>query len=324
MLGGDADSEATSDDEQGTNPTMKTGLVIPLAQDEHGNALMWDEVEARAIQAEQLGYDSVWVYDHLFHRFEGHATVGFHECWTMLSALAAVTNRVELGTTVLCAGFRNPALLAKMATTLDTVASGRLILGIGAGWHEEEFDAFGFPFDHRVSRFEEQLQILRPLLRQGEATFHGMYHDADHCEILPRGPRKDGPPLLVAAFGPRMMRLTARYADQWTIDWLGPEDRVREQLGKVHEACRAEGRDPATLTITGGVTVAYPDLGDLPGWMSTPGSYLTGDAEGLGRQLAAYGELGVDHLITNLYPFNEAAVDRYAGAITAARAHANP
>ena len=299
---------------------MKIGLVIPLAQDERGVALTWEEIEARAVQAEASGYDSVWVYDHLFHRFDGHATVGFHECWTVLSALATVTRRVELGTTVLCAGFRNPALLAKMATTLDTIAGGRLILGIGAGWHEPEFDGFGFPFDHRVGRFEEALQIIRPLLRDGEVTFHGTYHHADRCEILPRGVREDGPPILVGAFGPRMMRLTARYADQWTIDWLGPEDRVREQLGNLHDACRAEGRDPATLTATGGVTVAYPDLGDLPGWMSAPDSYLTGDAETLGRQLARYGELGVDHLITNLYPFTRAAVARYADAVSAARA----
>src|SRR5699024_7263595 len=154
--------------------------------------------------------------DHLFHRFAGHATVGFHECWTVLSALAAVTQRVELGTTVLCAGFRNPALLANMATPRDTVSKGGLMLGLGAGWREEEVAEFGVPFDHRVSRFEEALRIVRPLLRTGETTFHGKYHDAEQCEILPRGPRAEGPPLLVGAFGPRMMRLTARYADQWT------------------------------------------------------------------------------------------------------------
>lgn len=299
---------------------MKIGLVIPLAQDEHGQALTWDEIAARAQQAESSGYDSVWLYDHLFHRFDGHRTVGFHECWTVLSALAAVTRRVELGTTVLCVGFRNPALLAKMATTLDSIANGRLILGVGAGWHEPEFDGFGLPFDHRVSRFEEALQIIRPLLREGSMSFEGTYHQAANCEILPHGPRAAGPPILVGAFGPRMMRLTARYADQWTIDWLGPPVRVREQLGKVHDACRAEGRDPSTLAITGGVTVAYPDLGELPGWMSAPGSYLTGDAEELGLHLAAYGGLGVDHLITNLYPFTEEAVERYGAAIAAAHA----
>ncbi len=299
---------------------MKIGLVIPLAQDEHGQALTWDEIATRAQQAESSGYDSVWLYDHLFHRFDGHRTVGFHECWTVLSALAAVTERVELGTTVLCAGFRNPALLAKMATTLDSIANGRLILGIGAGWHEPEFDGFGLPFDHRVSRFEEALQVIRPLLREGSVSFDGRYHHADNCEILPGSVRPEGPPILVGAFGPRMMRLTARYADQWTIDWLGPPVRVREQLGKVHDACREEGRDPATLAITGGVTIAYPDLGELPGWMSVPGSYLTGEAEDLGVQLAAYSGLGVDHLITNLYPFTEAAVARYGEAIAAVHA----
>jgi probable F420-dependent oxidoreductase len=298
---------------------LKIGLIIEIAQNERGDILSWDEIEGFARQAEATGYDSVWICDHLLHRFEGKPTVGFHECWTILSALAAVTSRVELGIAVLCSGFRNPALLAKMATTLDTISGGRLILGIGAGWHEPEFEAFGFPFDHRVSRFEEELQIIRALLRDGEVTFHGTYHDAERCEILPRGVRPDGPPILVGAFGPRMMRLTARYADQWTIDWLGPEANARPQIGRIRAACEAEGRDPDTLVLTGGVTVAYPDLGELPSWMATPDSYLTGDAESLGRQLAAYGDLGVSHLLTNLFPHTEEAVARYAEAIAAAK-----
>jgi probable F420-dependent oxidoreductase len=299
---------------------LKIGLIIEIAQNERGEILSWDEMAAFARQAEASGYDSVWVCDHLLHRFEGHPTVGFHEGWTVLSALAAVTERVELGFAVLCSGFRNPALLAKMATTLDTISNGRLILGIGAGWHEPEFDAFGFPFDRRVSRFEEELQIIRSLLRDGEVTFHGAYHHAERCEIVPRGVRPEGPPILVGAFGPRMMRLTARHADQWTIDWLGPEERVREQVGKVRAACEAEGRDPATLMLTGGVTVAYPDLGGLPGWMTTPDSYLTGAEEELGRQLARYHELGISHLLTNLFPHSPEAVARYAEAIAAAKA----
>ena len=147
---------------------MKIGMILPLAEDESGSAPSWQQLKAAAIQSEELGFDSVWVYDHLLHRFEGHPTVGFHECWTMLTALAAVTERVEIGTTVLCAGFRNPALLAKMAESLDEVSAGRLILGLGAGWHKEEFDAFGFPFDHRVSRLEEALQVIKPLLRDRE------------------------------------------------------------------------------------------------------------------------------------------------------------
>ena len=297
---------------------MDIGLILPLAEDESGAAPSWDELKAAAIQAEGLGFDSVWVYDHLLHRFEGHPTVGFWEAWTMLTALAASTERVQLGTTVLCAGFRNPALLAKMADTLDEVAGGRLILGLGAGWHEPEFDAFGMPFDQRVSRLEEALELMRPLLRDREVDFQGEFHRAERCEIRPRGPRDEGVPILVAAFGPRMMRITARYADQWTTDWLGPEKKVREDLAKLRAACEAEGRDPSTLTVTGGVTVAYPDLGKLPGWMSTPDSYLTGTADELAGQLIAYRDLGVDHILTNLYPFTPSAIERYGEAVKAA------
>lgn len=303
---------------------MKIGLILPLAEDQSARAPSWAELRARAGQAEAIGLDSIWVYDHLLHRFEGRQTVGFWEAWTMLTALAASTSRVELGTTVLCAGFRSPALLAKMADTLDEVAGGRLILGLGAGWHEPEFDAFGMPFDHRVGRFEEALQIIRPLLRDRAVDFAGAYHRATDCEIRPHGPRAEGVPILVAAFGPRMMRLAARYADQWTTDWLGPLTKAREDVAKVGAACEAEGRDPATLVITGGVTVAYPDLGPLPTWMSAPDSYLTGDAEELGAQLAAYGHLGIGHILTNLYPFTEAAIDRYGKAVAAARGRTGP
>lgn len=297
---------------------MDIGLILPLAEDESGTALSWAELKMAATQAEDLGFDSIWVYDHLLHRFEGHPTVGFWEAWTILTALAASTSRVQIGTTVLCAGFRNPALLAKMAETLDEVSGGRLVLGLGAGWHEPEFDAFGLPFDHRVSRLEEALQIIRPLLHERKVDFRGTWHRAEFCEIRPRGPRQGGVPILVAAFAPRMLRLTARYADQWTTDWLGPESRVKEEIAKVHAACEAEGRDPATLTITGGVTVAYPDLGSLPPWMSTPASYLTGDAESLATELVTYRDLGVHHILTNLYPFSPDAITRYGDAVRTA------
>ncbi|HEV2065444.1 MAG TPA: LLM class flavin-dependent oxidoreductase [Thermomicrobiales bacterium] len=298
---------------------MKIGLILPLAESERGAAPSWEDLKERAQQAEQLGLDSIWVYDHLLHRFPGKDTVGFWEAWTMLTALAAATERVEIGTTVLCAGFRNPALLAKMATTLDEVSGGRLILGLGAGWHEPEFVAFDVPFDRRVARFEEALRIIRPLLRTGEVDVEGTWHSAPDCEVRPRGPRADGPPILIGSFGPRMHRLTARYGDQWTIDWLGDAGRVRAEVGKVHAACREEGRDPASLVITGGVTVGYRDLGELPAWMETPGSFLTGEARELGVQLAAYAGLGVHHLLTNLYPFNEAALARYGQAVEVAK-----
>lgn len=298
---------------------MKIGMVLPLAEDESGSAPSWQQLKAAAIQSEQLGFDSIWVYDHLLHRFDGHPTVGFHECWTMLTALAAVTERVEIGTTVLCAGFRNPALLAKMAETLDEVSDGRLILGLGAGWHEPEFDAFGFPFDHRVSRLEESLQIIRSLLRDREVSFEGRFHRAIDLQITPRGPRDEGVPILLAAFAPRMMRLTAEYADMWTTDWLGPISKVREDIAKLQAGCAEVGRDPSTLAVTGGVTIAYPDLGRLPKWMTTPDSYISGSADEVASRLHEYQVEGVDHVLTNLYPFTPEAIARYAEAVSVVR-----
>lgn len=298
---------------------MKIGMILPLAEDQSGSAPSWTQLKAAAIQSEDLGFDSVWVYDHLLHRFDGHPTVGFHECWTMLTAIGAVTERVEIGTTVLCNAFRNPALLAKMAESLDEVTNGRLILGLGAGWHEPEFDAFGFPFDHRVSRLEESLQIIKPLLRDREVTFRGQYHSAIDSYISPRGPREDGVPILLAAFAPRMIGLTARYADMWTTDWLGPIEKVREDISKLRAACEEIGRDFSTLGITGGITVGYPDLGTLPKWMETPDSYITGSADEVASRLREYQDEGVDHILTNLYPFTPEAIARYAEAAAAAR-----
>ena len=298
---------------------MKIGMILPLAEDESGSAPSWQQLKAAAIQSEQLGFDSVWVYDHLFHCFEGSPFVGFHECWTMLTALAAVTERVELGTTVLCAGFRNPALLAKMAETLDEVSNGRVILGLGAGWHEPEFEAFGFPFGHRVSRLEEALQIIKPLLRDREVTFEGDFHRAIDTVISPKGPREEGVPILLAAFAPRMMRLTAQYADMWTTDWLGPISKVREDIAKLHAACADVGRDPSTLAVTGGVTIGYPELGTLPKWMEMPDSYITGSTDDVATRLNEYASEGVDHVLTNLYPFTPEAIARYAEAVQASR-----
>lgn len=193
---------------------MKIGLMVFLANDrEHNRTRPYETIRAIAQQAEADGFDSIWLADHLFYRYPGEATRGIWECWTMLAALAEATQRVEIGTLVLCNSFRHPAILAKMATTLDEVSHGRLILGVGAGWNEPEYQAFGLPFDHRVDRFEEAMQILKPLLRDGQVDFAGQYYQARNCEIVPRGPRSDGPPLLSGGEGPRMLKLTAQYAD---------------------------------------------------------------------------------------------------------------
>lgn len=182
---------------------FKIGIMLPLGEIEHrGSPISYSEIRDQAQQAEALGFDSLWVYDHLIHHFPDRPTVGFRKSWTILSALAEATKKPALGTQVLCTSFRNPALLAKMADTLDEVSTGRLILGLGAGWHQPEFDSFGFPFDHRASRFEEALQIIIPLLREGQVDFQGNYYQAANCQLRPRGPRTYGPPIMLGVLGP--------------------------------------------------------------------------------------------------------------------------
>ena len=184
---------------------MRIGIVLPIAEDdEQGNARSYASIREVAVAAEAAGLDSVWVFDHLLFR-SGGKTSGIHECWTILAAIADATERVELGTLVMCTGFRNAALLAKMAATLDEVSGGRLILGVGAGWHDPEFEAFGYPTDHKVSRFEEALAVITALIREGRADLDGRYMTARDAVLLP--PARPDLPILVASKGPRMLEL---------------------------------------------------------------------------------------------------------------------
>ncbi len=236
---------------------MKIGLALPQAAAD-GAGGTWPEIAGLVHEAEAGGADSVWLSDHFFYR-EADAPLGsetgYHEAWTLLSALAAVTTRVEIGTLVLATSFRPAGLLAKMAVTADAVAGGRLILGLGCGWHEPEYEAFGYPFDHRVGRFEEALRIVAPLVRGERVTSDGTYQHVRDAAILPP-PIRPRLPILVAAKGDRMLRLTAELADAWQTAWFGlPDDRFRERHERLLAACAVVGRDPATLEITVGLDV---------------------------------------------------------------------
>src|SRR5919112_1891356 len=166
---------------------MRVGVTVPLAYGdlEEGRAPSFAQTADFGRRAEAAGLDSIWVFDHLIFRFEGEPDEGLNEAWTFLSALAPVVPRVELGTLVMCSSFRNAGVMAKMAATLDDLSGGRLILGLGCGWHEPEYDAFGFPFDHRVGRFEEDLEVVTRLLRGEEVTFTGRWSRYDRAKLLP-------------------------------------------------------------------------------------------------------------------------------------------
>ena len=206
--------------------------MVPMAESDSSigagasAAQIWSDALAFTRHAEQIGLQSVWPCDHFLSEPPGGPVEGILEGWTVLSALAAVTDHVELGQMVMCVGYRDPGLLAKMASTAQAVSGGRVTLGVGAGWYDREYRAFGYPIDHRVDRFEEALQIIVPLIRGESVSFGGRYYRTNEAALLPAP--SPSIPLLVAAKGPRMMRLTARYADAWNTAWFGaPDDRVR-------------------------------------------------------------------------------------------------
>jgi probable F420-dependent oxidoreductase len=302
---------------------MKVGVVMPIGPQEGTDVVHgWEATRLAALATEEAGFDSAWVYDHLLFRFGTDPTQGIHEAWTILSAMAAITSRVELGILVLAMPFRSPALLAKMAATLEEVSGGRLILGVGCGWHEPEFDAFGFPFDHRVGRFAEALEIMVAAVRSGKANFAGRWHQAREVEILPPYARPDGrtTPILVAGRGPRMLQLVARHADAWNAAWLGPASQLPPRLEPMRAALADAGRDPATLEITVGINVVLPEFADAehpP--LEITASAISGSPVQLAAELQAYAKQGVGHIQVALEPTTPPAIQHLGEAVALLR-----
>lgn len=292
---------------------MKIGIALNHAASPASNLPpSYAEIRRFAVTAEQLGFESIWVFDHLLFRFGNDVTIGIWEAWTLLSALAESTKTAELGTLVLCNPLRNPALLAKMAHTLDEVSGGRLILGMGAGWHQPEFDAFGYDFGKRVDRLEEALQIVRPLLHAERVDFTGQYYRVQNCVIAPAGPRSGGIPLLVGARGERMLQLTARYADMWNIPWVGSPEELLAEITRLHAACRVVGRDTSSIGVTTAVQVALPNLGDLNSFVSKS---ISGNAEELAQKLRDFAQIGTAHIILSPAPHGIAGLEAVAEAV---------
>lgn len=281
----------------------------------------WSEISEVAQVAEDIGFDSLWLVDHFLYQLEGNEPpLGVWECWSLLSALAACTRTVELGTLVVGMGFRNPALLAKMADTVDEISNGRLVLGLGAGYHELEYRAFGYPYDHRYSRFAEAIQIVHGLLKTGRIDLEGKYYQVRECELRPRGPRPEGPPIMIGSCGHKMLRLTARYADSWNAFWhhIRNSSRGVAQLReKVDEACDEVGRDRATLERTVAVLVAAASAD--PWWTQVPFADdretlkpLFGTPEHIADELRAYANEGISSVQIHLEPITCKIVETFA------------
>jgi probable F420-dependent oxidoreductase len=293
---------------------MKLGLIPSIDEASvNGQTPRYRDLQDTAQAAEQAGFDSLWLADHLIFRFPGKDEQGCWEVFTFLSALAAVTSRMQLGPLVACTSFRNPTLIAKMADSLDEISNGRFILGLGAGWHEPEYRAFGYPFDHLASRFEEALHIILPLLREGHVDFEGKYYQAREAVLRPRGPSKAGPPILIGARRPRLLELTARYADAWnTTAWTLGADHVASKYPDLLEACQKVGRDPATIEFTAAVGARLLAPGE-----SKPANApeITGTPEEVADMLRKFIAIGVKHLIVAVEPEGVVGVGRFARVI---------
>lgn len=299
---------------------LRLGLNLPYTEGQMDGATpRWADILAMARAAEEIGFDAVWISDHVGFgdpvSAEPGAWSGAWESWTLVAALAAATSRVRLGTYVLCTPFRNPALLAKMAETLDEVSGGRLVLGLGAGWNEVEFTSYGYRFEERFDRFEDALRIIAPMLRTGRATHIGHHERAVDARLEPRGPRPAGLPIMVGASGPRMLRLTAELADHWN-GGLRTAAETADLVALVDAACAAAGRDPRTLTRSVEVLVRTVPAG--PG-QEPEERELRGSPASLAADLRAYAATGIDEIQVQLRPNSLAGVEAFAPVMEALR-----
>jgi alkanesulfonate monooxygenase SsuD/methylene tetrahydromethanopterin reductase-like flavin-dependent oxidoreductase (luciferase family) len=299
---------------------LRLGLFLPTIEGLHGTRSLaqWAELRQLARLAEDIGFDTLFVPDHLLMRASPYWGLnagdsrGTWEAWTLLGALAEATSRIELGPYVSASSFRQPSLLAKMAVTLDEISGGRLVLGLGSGSHQPEYAAFGFAWDHLVGRFEEALQVLVPLLRNGQVDFAGRYYTARDCELQPRGPRPSGPPIWIAAFGPRMLRIVARWADAFNTSWHIEPSGLERPFAALDAACQEVGRDPSTLARTIGTFVAV-DEHEAAGRAGREG--LRGTPDQIAEGLTALAAAGATHITCMLSPANAHGIEGFAPVI---------
>jgi probable F420-dependent oxidoreductase len=287
---------------------LKLGIQLPEVE----RVVRWPEYVAMARAAEAAGYDSIWLGDHLLY---DDPPRGPWEVWTLLSAIAAVTERATIGPLVACTAFHPPAVLAKMASTVDEISGGRFVLGLGAGWNKREFDAFGIPYDRRVSRFEEAFTIIRGLLAGERVTFHGRYADVEDAVLLPAPARPL--PLMIGSNGPRMLSIALPHVDAWNT-WYDGYGNSAEGFARlnatVSDAARRAGRDPAAIRRSACVLVVPGERGgERPETADAP-AICGGDA--IEQHLRALARAGADEAILVADPITEASVRELGRVLT--------
>ena len=288
----------------------KIGVQLPEVE----RYVSWAEYVDLARLAEHESYDSVLVGDHLLYDLPGGVTRGPWEAWTSLAALATVTSRVELGPFVASTSFHAPAMLAKMAATVDAISGGRLVFGLGAGWNEQEYRAFGFPFDNRVARFEEAFTIIRELVRDGRSDFQGRFHAVDDCVIDPPPSRPGGPPLMLGSTGPRMMRIGLPHVDLWNTWWSDYGNSVSgfaAMRGRVEVAAAEAGREPGEVGATAAVLVRFASgLGRVMGEgdYNVPVDPVPGEPAAIAEHVAAMADAGAVHVQLVLDPITVGSI----------------
>ena len=269
-------------------------MTLPLRWERGGVGGSWAEIERWARAADTGGADSLWAADHFLYRDET-TEIGLHEAFTVLSAVAAITTRAQIGTLVAATSFRSAGTLSKIAGTLGAVSGGRFILGLGCGWHEAEYKAFGYPFDHRVGRFEEIVSAVRALLRGEHVTVKGQWIQLDDAVLLP--PPEQPVPLVIASNGPRMLDITARFADAWQAAWFGVVDEeFHIERAALYQACEVAGRD-RPIEIFAGVD-ATDEESDSP--------HIPIDAFAIAETLAGWADEGVQHVQIRVHPGTDA------------------
>ncbi len=293
---------------------LRVGVQLPEVERD----VRWTEYAAIARAAEEVGFDSVWVGDHLLYRGNDvEAERGPWDAFTTLAGLAAITERVTLGPLVACLAFHPPGMIARMAAAVDEISGGRFVLGVGSGWNEAEFDAFGFPFDHLASRFLESFEIVRRLLAGERVTVTGTYWQTDDAVLLPPPARRT--PVMIGSQGPRQLAATLPYADSWNtwFDSYGNTPAGFAELnGTISAAARRAGRDPAEIERSACVLVSFDP--DIPERRPTPTSPpLIGDAGEVARFLLELAGAGADEAILVLDPITEQSVRRCAGILAA-------